>query len=49
MSHMGFGLLASSLMWLLLAILTGWETAQFMGYMACLLGCLAELIPPSDA
>lgn len=43
-AEMGLALLASGLMWLALAILTGWDVAQFMGYLACGLGCLAEII-----
>jgi hypothetical protein len=40
---MGLALLLASLPWLLMAIVTGWDVAQFMGYLAVGLGTMAEL------
>lgn len=41
---MGLALLTASLPWLLLAIFTGWDVAQFAGYTAIGLGAISELI-----
>lgn len=39
---MGLALLISSLLWLALAIFTGWGIIQLLAYLSCGIGCVAE-------